>query len=436
MTLTDVAHKMDDVGTAVADADAGLVACHECDQLHRRIALPEGGRAFCRRCGAALYREVPGGLDRALALYASAFILLIIANTAPFLALKIGGRVEQNQIYSGARALYELGMPELGVVVLLTSVVFPLLTIGGMLYLLVPVRLGVAPPAMGHVYRWVTALTPWSLIGVFVLGTLIAFVKLQDLATVVPGIGLYALGALLVIYSAARVSFDPAALWRVTPWRDGPTAAQVRDGRWVSCHACTLLQPAGEGHACRRCGAPLHARITNSLDRTMALVMAAAVLLIPANLYPVMTVTQLGQGQPDTILSGVQHLIEGGMWGLAMIVFFASIVVPVLKLGTLVFLVHSVRTRSRWRPRDRTLLYRVTEVVGAWSMVDVFLVGLLSGLVSLDVLATIEPGVGAKFFAGAVILTMLAASSFDPRLIWDRADGPPPGDGPSGTVPV
>ena len=113
-------------------------------------------------------------------------------------------------------------------------------------------------------------------------------------------------------------------------------------------------------------------------------------------------------------------LIEAGMWGLAMIVFVASIVVPVLKLGILAFLCISVHMQSIWRPRDRTILYRVTEVVGAWSMVDIYLVGLLSALVSLGSLSTVRPGIGAIFFAAVVIITMFAAQSFDPRLIWDN----------------
>ena len=143
-------------------------------------------------------------------------------------------------------------------------------------------------------------------------------------------------------------------------------------------------------------------------------------LLIPANLYPILTVIRFGQGEPNTILSGVLHLIEDGLWGLAMIVFVASIVVPVTKLVVLSFLLLTVQYKSNWRPRDRTLLYRVTEVIGAWSMVDIFLVGLLSSLVSLDALSTIEPGIGASYFAGAVLLTIFAAQSFDSRLIWDN----------------
>ncbi|NNE39256.1 MAG: paraquat-inducible membrane protein A, partial [Gammaproteobacteria bacterium] len=118
----------------------------------------------------------------------------------------------------------------------------------------------------------------------------------------------------------------------------------------------------------------------------------------------------------------VLHLIEGGMWGLAMIVFVASIVIPVMKLLILTFLLISVQNGSKWRPKDRTVLYRITETVGAWSMVDIFLVGILSALVSLDVLSTIRPGIGASFFAAVVVVTMFAAHSFDPRLIWDNAN--------------
>ena len=144
-------------------------------------------------------------------------------------------------------------------------------------------------------------------------------------------------------------------------------------------------------------------------------------LLIPANTYPVMTVIRFGQGAPDTILSGVTHLIEDGMWPLALIIFFASIFVPFLKLIVLSLLAYTTQKQSNWRTRDRTVLYRITEVIGVWSMVDIFLVGLLAALVNLGALATIRPGIGAIFFAAAVIITIFAAHSFDPRLIWDNA---------------
>ena len=406
----------------MTDIPAGeLVACHECDHLHRYIAVPVGAKASCEHCGSLLYRNIPDSLNRSLALYLTALLLFLLANCYPFLSLTLGGRVVENILLSGGWAMYEMGMGDLGLLIFLTSIGFPLVTILGMLYLLVSVKLGYVPPAMGKVYRVAEAVTPWSLVSVFMLGVLIAIVKLQDIANVIIGTSFFALTGLLLIYAAARANFDPRILWSLTPYTNPHESELDQSIRYLNCHSCGLLsEEQGHEQHCPRCTTPLHHRKHNSIETTWALLIAAALLIIPANVYPVMTVIRFGQGEPNTILSGVLHLIEGGMWGLAMIVFVASIVVPVLKLIVLSFLLISVQKKSLWRPRDRTLLYRVTEVVGAWSMVDIFLVGLLSALVSLDALSTIRPGIGASFFGAVVVVTMFAAHKFDPRLIWDN----------------
>jgi paraquat-inducible protein A len=142
---------------------------------------------------------------------------------------------------------------------------------------------------------------------------------------------------------------------------------------------------------------------------------------VPANLLPIMQVTSLGRAQADTIMSGVVYLLLHGMWPLAVVVFTASVFVPLLKLAILLTLLISVHRRSRWRPVDRTRLYRITEAIGRWSMVDIFVVTILVALVRLGNLATVEAQTGAVFFGAVVVLTMLAAESFDPRLIWDRS---------------
>jgi paraquat-inducible protein A len=166
----------------------------------------------------------------------------------------------------------------------------------------------------------------------------------------------------------------------------------------------------------------MHQRKPNSIARTWALVLAALILYIPANAFPVMTTTYVGKSQSDTILSGVQYLIESGMWPLAAIVFFASVTVPVVKLVVLSYLLLSIQYRSHWRPKDRTRLYRLTELVGRWSMVDIFVVAILVALVRIGNFATIEPGIGATAFGAVVVLTMFAAMTFDPRIIWDRVE--------------
>ena len=202
------------------------------------------------------------------------------------------------------------------------------------------------------------------------------------------------------------------------------TAAEMG---FLSCHTCHLLcrEPSTAGHHsmhCPRCGAALHRRKPNSLARTWALVLAAFIFYIPANLLPITKVTSLGIVQSDTIMSGVIYFIHSGMWPIALVIFVASVAVPLLKLLMLVFLLITVQRKSTWRQRDRTLMYRITEAVGRWSMVDIYVVTILVALVNLGALATIEAGPGAAFFAAVVVITMIAAMSFDPRLIWDAKE--------------
>jgi len=193
----------------------------------------------------------------------------------------------------------------------------------------------------------------------------------------------------------------------------------------VSCHTCHLLcRRAGPDAImiCPRCGSRLHQRKPNSIKRTWALVLAAFIFYIPANVLPITTVTSLGIAQSDTIMSGVLYFIKTGMWPIALVIFVASIFVPLIKLLILGFLLITVQRKSSWRQKDRTRLYRITEVVGRWSMVDIFVVTILVALVKLGALASIQAQAGAVFFCAVVVITLFAAMSFDPRLIWDTKE--------------
>jgi paraquat-inducible protein A len=205
-----------------------------------------------------------------------------------------------------------------------------------------------------------------------------------------------------------------------TPLPQVPTAAGLG---LVSCHACDLVSPrALEGQPCPRCGATLHHRKPDSLARTWAFLLSAYMLYIPANLLPVMVTQSILGTQQDTILSGVIYLWLSGSRLLAGIVLVASIIVPLLKMLILTLLLVSVHMRSTWRLRQRTKLYGLVEVIGRWSMLDIFVVALLASLVRAGALATIIPGGGALAFASVVVLTMLASLSFDPRLLWDSLE--------------
>lgn len=205
-----------------------------------------------------------------------------------------------------------------------------------------------------------------------------------------------------------------------TPLPLVPTASRLG---LVSCHACDLVSPRTlEGEPCPRCGATLHHRKPESLARTWAFLLAAYILYIPANLLPVMVTRSILGTQQDTILSGVIYLWLSGSHLLAVVVLIASIIVPLLKMVILTFLLLSVHFRSRWRIRQQTRLYGLVEVIGRWSMLDIFVVALLASLVRAGALATIIPGGGALAFGAVVVLTMLASLSFDPRLLWDSLE--------------
>ena len=200
--------------------------------------------------------------------------------------------------------------------------------------------------------------------------------------------------------------------------KPSPESAAARE--LYVCGECSTLSRAGPGRwRCPRCGAALHFRKPHSLSRTWAFLVAAVILYIPANVLPVMHTEWLTGSQDDTILSGVVYLWTSGSWPLALVVFIASISVPLLKIAALAYLAASVQTRSAWLPRQRARLYRIVELIGRWSMLDIFVTAILVALVHAKALAKIDAGPGALAFGAVVVLTMLAAMSFDPRLIWD-----------------
>ena len=207
-----------------------------------------------------------------------------------------------------------------------------------------------------------------------------------------------------------------------------------------SCPACALVSrphrlspnvvdPEAELH-CPRCDARVHLRKPDSIARTWAFLIAAYVLYIPANVLPIMDTSSLFNAQRDTILSGVIYLWATGSWATALVVFIASIMVPILKLIVLTGLLISIQRRSHWRPHLRAMLYRIVSFVGRWSMLDIFVVTVLVALVQIQSVAVIKAGPGAFAFGAVVVLTIFAALSLDPRLIWDAlpADETDPDD--------
>jgi paraquat-inducible protein A len=191
---------------------------------------------------------------------------------------------------------------------------------------------------------------------------------------------------------------------------------------FCACHICGLVSKLAQGRdsaRCPRCKARLHLRRPDSLKRCWALLIAAYILYIPANLMIMMETGTLISYRTDTIMSGVMHLWHNGNQGIAVIVFVASILVPLFKLVVLTLLLVSVRRGSTWGIKHRIQLYRIVELVGRWSMLDIFVVTLLAALVQIQAFATVRAGTASIAFGAVVVLTMFAAIEFDPRLMWD-----------------
>ncbi|MCP3942541.1 MAG: paraquat-inducible protein A [Desulfobacteraceae bacterium] len=400
-----------------------IIACRDCGQLVQLPSMPDKTIAICFRCGGKLFLNTFDTGVRTLALAFTSLILFIIANVYPFLAMRIEGFVQQTNLITGIIKLYHQGMPGLASLVLLTILILPLFQISGLIYIYLPMKLGYVSWKTAWVFRIIRHLQPWGMMEVYMLGILISMIKLAKMATIIPGLASGAFMVLICVLAATFSGLNPNDVWSRLPVKDNLSSGGGGNKFFlIGCHSCSLLCRTSilNGHfTCPRCQAPLHIRKTNSLYRTWALLIAAVVFYFPANIFPITVTSALGHEQADTILSGIIYFFSSGSWHIALVIFVASVIVPLMKLIVLTYLLISVHKKSVWRPEDRTRLYRITEAVGRWSMVDVYVVTILVSLVQLGPLANIVAGPGAVYFSAVVVITMFAAESFDPRLIWD-----------------
>lgn len=400
-----------------------IVACHDCGLMQTLPEMLNGSKAVCGRCSAVLFQKTPDTTQRTLALAVTGLILFVLANIFPFLSMEVEGRIQETTLLTGIIWLFKNGMPGVSVLVCFTSILVPLFQLTALIYLLLPVQFGRLAPKTCVMLRVFRHVLPWSMMEVFLMGILVSMIKLTKMATITPGVAIWAYSALIVVLISAIAGFSLDDLWCRIPIKKGKQTPDSEQ-ECATCHSCShLCQISSASHSkCPRCGSGLHLRKPDSLRRTTALVIAAAILYIPANLLPITISSKLGVAQADTIMSGVIHFMFTGAWHIAAIIFVASIFIPLMKLVILVYLLLSIKFRHQWRPETRTKLYRLTEAVGRWSMVDVFVVTVLVALVQLEPFADVRAGSGVPYFAAVVVITMIAAESFDPRLIWDQKD--------------
>lgn len=407
--------------------------CQSCGLIQRIPELPRGDAAVCGRCNATLRRARHGTLATALVCALAAGALLWLALELPLGSLRFAGRVSTANLLAGPGALASRGYEELAAVVLATLVIVPAVRLGLVAFVLVGVHAERARardasaassprvdgrPWLARAFRLVEPLAPWAMTEVFLLGAFVAYGRMKDLADTVVGPAVLALGGVMLATVALEISLDRDEVWdTLSPSRQPADAGAPL----VSCLGCEELTHANDGEPCPRCRRTLFARKPGSIAKTWALVLASFALYVPANALPILGWTHTFRARDYTILGGVGDLVDAKLYPLAALVFVASVVVPLMKLVALSVMLVATHRRSAWRLRARTRLYRFVDVIGRWSMIDIFALTVLAALVRLGLLATIVPGPAAVPFCGVVVLTMIAARAFDPRLMWDHA---------------
>ncbi|MFL5284805.1 MAG: paraquat-inducible protein A [Rhodopila sp.] len=415
-----------------------LRECPGCGLFQTVPALAAEMHAECERCGTVLRRTRREPTSHSLALTLAALVLFVILWTTMLMKVSSSGIVHESDLLAGPVELVRRGLWPVGLVVAFTTALAPLSKFLAMAYVLLGLRMARPPPNIRGAFLFARKMSVWAMLDVLLLGVFVAYTKLGDLVHIEVGPAVYALALLSVITLWADTALDPDAVWEAIERRGlthrptpDPDLALELQHRAVGCEGCGLVsvpdRHPGESHShCPRCGSGLHARKPASITRTWAFLIAGAIFYIPANYYPVLTVVQLGAGEPSTIIGGVEELIAAQMYPLAILVLTASVLVPVLKLAGLIMLLMAVLASSSGRHstiglRQRTSIYFIVAWIGRWSMVDIFMESLLGALVQFGGLVTIDPGIGALAFCAVVILTMLSAEAFDPRLMWDAA---------------
>lgn len=379
-------------GISLSHTQPLVLTCHQCGAAYSRPELEPDQWAQCVRCNSVLESYATFTPTAWLAIILTTLISLGFANAYPVLTLYLQGQGQAATFFDAITVVWREGYPEVSVVTFAAGLVLPVLHLCLLVWVLLPLSLGRLPLYFEATIKMIDHLKPWCMVPVFLVGILVAAVKLAGLASLVVGVGLVATAcAALLITSLGRLDEHRLRLMAID--------------LGVPAHPPEIPKPPSP----------------SQISRVWALVLAATIMYVPANLLPIMQITSVGGTSGHTIVGGVIELYQMGSWDIALVVFVASVLVPVFKLITLSVLVALTQTGAVSGLKSRTQLYRVVEFIGQWSMLDVFVVILLSALGQFGTLLSIQPGSGAIAFGAVVILTMLAALSFDPRLAWRRA---------------
>jgi len=384
--------------------------------------LKPGESAYCPRCQRELVHRHDAPAQRVLSNASAALVMLLLTLPFPFLSFQMSGIEHEIVLSDAAFAMFDNDWPILALLIALSIIVLPGLFLASMVWLYGSVAMRVQLPGVLFLARMLSGLKPWLMTDVFLIGVLVSLAKLSGMAEIGIGWSFIAFCFYVILLTKTVNLVDADWLWFALKNEPAPPAGArvgmtAHEQGLIGCDCCGVLNQA-DAKQCIRCHSHIATPTPLRTQATWALLVAAAVLYVPANIYPMMYTDTIGGRVYSTILGGVLQMIEMGSYFIAFVIFFASFVVPVAKLLILGYLCYLSAKPEALATERRMRWYRMTEVIGRWSMIDVFVVAIMVALIQGGVLLSIYPGAAAVAFAGVVILTMIAAMVFDPRLLW------------------
>ncbi|WP_455294086.1 PqiA/YebS family transporter subunit [Vibrio parahaemolyticus] len=412
-----------------------LISCEECGLVVRIPEIEQGQKAQCPRCSHSLTKINAKPYQSVIAVSSACLIMLVLSISFPFMSFSVQGLSQEITLLHAAKMLAEFQNALLGALLLATVVVLPAIYVGLILFLhLEALKVRNHPPSKKQqrmakiLCRILFRVEPWLMVDVFLIGVLVSLIKIASLADIGMGSSFWAFCVYTILVVKCISMVDKSWLWgHFIPAIELPS---VKEGdthhnhNHIGCHTCHQLNPIEDKkhQRCIRCYSQLHEyNPSENLQKAWALLFASVIFYIPANLYPMMYTVSLGHSEGSTIMEGVILLWHLGSYPIAMVIFFASVFIPMAKMLALAWLYYNAQKAQYLPPEEsisRLKIYRLTEFIGRWSMIDIFVVAILVALVQLQNLMAIYPGPAALSFAAVVIFTMLSAMIFDSRLLW------------------
>lgn len=386
--------------------------CHGCELPIDSISLERGKSAYCPRCGMHLYKGGAPSLSGNLAIAVACLLLFVPSHLFAFISIRLFGVMIPATLPLGILTLYNEGFIFLSLLIFFCCSVAPFMLCVSVLAAHVSLKLCHFKALKYSLYT-IKHLKAWVMIDVFLVSIAVSCFKLQDYSDIHIGVGLYGFILLqfMTVLLVSRVNVR-------SYWEKYRSEQSYHfHHKDMHCLHCQLSQPSNT--VCVRCHKPMFRRKPHSIQATWAYIAASAIAIFPANLIPISILITNGRRMEDTIFSGVASLVKSGMWGIAIIIFVASIIVPVAKILGLSYLLLSIKFKNSLYARQRMTIYFIIKWIGRWSMMDLFVICIMMTVIDRGQILDFTPGVGAVAFGMVVLFTMFAAESFDPRLIWD-----------------